>query len=243
MKCDVLTLFPGILTSVLQESILKRAIEKGLLEVRVTDLREFTGDRHRIADDYPYGGGGGMVLKPEPIFKAIDQISREGDLRLILLSPQGKTFDQEKAKELSMEKKRIVFICGHYEGIDERVRIGLGPEEVSIGDYVLTGGELAALVIIDASTRLIPGVLGDEDSAKKDSFFDALLDYPHYTRPAEFRGIKVPEVLLSGNHEEIRRWRRREALHNTLKKRPDLLQKAQLTEEDKEFLKELKEEG
>ncbi len=242
MRCDVLTLFPGILTSVLQESILKRAIEKGLLEVRVTDLREFTGDKHRIADDYPYGGGGGMVLKPEPIFKAIDQISREGDLRLILLSPQGKTFDQEKAKELSMEKKRIVFICGHYEGIDERVRIGLGPEEVSIGDYVLTGGELAALVIIDASTRLIPGVLGDEDSAKKDSFFDALLDYPHYTRPAEFRGIKVPEALLSGNHEEIRRWRRRKALHNTLKKRPDLLQKAQLTEEDKEFLKKLKEE-
>lgn len=242
MRCDVLTLFPGILTFVLQESILKRAIEKGLLEVRVTDLREFTGDKHRIADDYPYGGGGGMVLKPEPIFKAIDQISRKGDLRLILLSPQGKTFDQEKAKELSMEKKRIVFICGHYEGIDERVRIGLGPEEVSIGDYVLTGGELAALVIIDASARLIPGVLGDEDSAKKDSFFDALLDYPHYTRPAEFRGIKVPEVLLSGNHEEIKRWRRREALHNTLKKRPDLLQKAQLTEEDKEFLKELKEE-
>ncbi len=239
MKCDVLTLFPGILYPVLQESILKRAIENGLLEVRILDLRGFTEDRHKVADDYPYGGGGGMVLKPEPIFKALDQINKEGDLRPILLSPQGKTFDQEKAMELSGGKKRVVFICGHYEGIDERVRIGLDPEEISIGDYVLTGGELAALVIIDACARLIPGVLGDEDSAKKDSFFDALLDYPHYTRPAEFRGMKVPEILLSGNHEGIRRWRRREALYNTFKKRPDLLKKAKLTQEDEEFLREI----
>ena len=242
MRCDVLTLFPRMISSALDESILKRARDKGLLNVRVTDIRDFTVNKHRTADDSPYGGGAGMVLKAEPIVKAVDFIrEEEKELRIILLSPQGRRYDQTIARELSREERRIVFLCGHYEGIDERVKIILSPEEISIGDYVLTGGELAALVVIDSAVRLIPGVVGDSASIEEESF-NGILDYPHYTRPVEFRGVQVPPVLLSGDHENIRRWRRRQALLNTMKKRPDLLAGAILTEEEREILEEIKEE-
>ena len=242
MRCDILTLFPGMVSSVLGESILKRAQAKGLLNVRVINIRDFTFDKHHTADDYPYGGGAGMVLKAEPVLKAIDFI-REGDdnLRILMMSPQGKRYDQDMASELSREERRIVIICGHYEGIDERVRTYLSPEEVSIGDYVLTGGELAALVIIDSMVRLIPGVLGDSASVEDESF-NQLLDYPHYTRPARLREMDVPSVLLSGNHKVIRQWRRRQAVINTLNKRPDILDKSVLSEEDMKLLEEIKEE-
>ena len=242
MRCDILTLFPGMVSSVLGESILKRAQAKGLLNVRVINIRDFTFDKHHTADDYPYGGGAGMVLKAEPVLKAIDFI-REGDdnLRILMMSPQGKRYDQGMASELSTEDRRIVFICGHYEGIDERVRTYLSPEEVSIGDYVLTGGELAALVIIDSMVRLIPGVLGDSASVEDESF-NQLLDYPHYTRPARLREMDVPSVLLSGNHKVIRQWRRRQAVINTVNKRPDILDKSVLSEEDMKILEEIKEE-
>jgi tRNA (guanine37-N1)-methyltransferase len=243
LNFDVLTLFPGILEGPLNESILKRGRQKGLLNVTVRDIRDYTEDKHKTADDSPYGGGAGMVLKPEPIFKAFESLEAEhpGEKFLsILLSPQGRLFNQERAKQLSEEDRRIVLLCGHYEAIDERVVDAIVDEELSIGDYVLTGGELAALVVIDASIRLLPGVLGDEESACRDSFGDGLLDHPHYTRPLEFCGMKVPEVLLSGNHAGIEKWRRREALKATLLKRPDLLKDADLTEEDRETLEELK---
>ncbi len=241
MKCDVLTLFPDIITAYLNESILKRARGKELLEVKTYNIRDFEPGKHKSVDDYPFGGGAGMVIKPEPLFKAIDFIKKDGEPRkIILLSPQGRTFDQSVAEEFSREKKRLVFICGRYEGIDERVRIALVDEEVSIGDYVMTGGELAALVIIDASVRLIKGALGDERSAEEESFSMGMLDYPHYTRPREFRGFSVPDALLSGNHKEILRWRRKEALRKTLEKRPDLIEKIHLTDEDKEIIAEIK---
>lgn len=231
-----------MISSALDESILKRARDKGLLTVRVTDIRDFTANKHRTADDAPYGGGAGMVLKAEPIVKAVDFIrEEEKELRIILLSPQGRRYDQTIARELSREERRIVFLCGHYEGIDERVKIILSPEEISIGDYVLTGGELAALVLIDSAVRLIPGVVGDNASIEEESF-NGILDYPHYTRPFEFRGVQVPQVLLSGDHENIRRWRRMQALLNTARKRPDLLSGAILTEEEREILEEIKEE-
>ncbi len=242
MRCDILTLFPGMISPVLGESILKRAQVKGLLNVRVINIRDFTFDKHRTADDYPYGGGAGMVLKAEPVLKAVDFIREEDDLRILLMSPQGKRFTQCMASELSREERRVVFICGHYEGIDERVKTQLSPEEVSIGDYVLTGGELAALVMIDSTVRLIPGVLGDSSSLEDESF-NQLLDYPHYTRPAKLREMDVPSVLLSGNHEVIRRWRRKQAVANTLQKRPDLIEKARLSEEDMEILDIIKEES
>lgn len=243
LNIEVLTLFPGMFAGPLNESILKRVREKGLLNVRIWNIRDFTHDKHRTADDSPYGGGSGMVLKPEPIFMVVDALRREyagEELLTFLLSPQGRLFDQKRAIEISGEKRRIVLICGHYEAVDERVRLGLVDEELSIGDYVLTGGELAALVVIDAAARLLPGALGDEESAENDSFRDGLLDHPHYTRPQEFRGMKVPDVLLSGNHEEIRRWRRREALRATLIKRPDLIEKADLSDEDREMLEDIK---
>jgi tRNA (guanine37-N1)-methyltransferase len=221
--------------------MLKRAQEKGLLEVRVRNLRDYTLDRHQVADDAPYGGGAGMVMKAEPIFRAIDVLRQEhgGDLRLLLPSPQGRPFTQSLAEELRDDRRRLVFVCGHYEGIDERVRVGLAPEEVSIGDYVLTGGELPALVMIDAAVRLIPGVVGDPESVLAESFADSLLDFPQYTRPPEVRGLAVPEVLLSGNHEAIRRWRRKEALRSTYLKRPDLLRDRLLSEEDRRLLDEI----
>ncbi len=243
LNFEVLTLFPGMLEGPLNESILKRGREKGLLNVAVRNIRDTTEDKHKTADDSPYGGGAGMVLKPGPIFSAIEAVQAEhpGEkLLTILLSPQGRLFDQKRAEELSEETRRIVLLCGHYEAIDERVVEALVDEELSIGDYVLTGGELAALVVIDAATRLLPGVLGDDESAYRDSFGDGLLDHPHYTRPAEFRGRKVPDVLLSGNHADIEKWRRRESLKATLMKRPDLLATAYLTDEDRKILEVLK---
>lgn len=246
LNFEVLTLFPGILAGPLDESILKRGREKGLLQVTIRNIRDYTEDKHKTADDSPYGGGAGMVLKPEPIFKAFEAMKAEypGEKFLtILLSPQGRVFDQQRAEQLSEENQRIVLLCGHYEAIDERVVQTLVDEELSVGDYVLTGGELAALVVIDAAARLLPGVLGDEESAYRDSFGDGLLDHPHYTRPAEFRGMKTPEVLLSGNHNLIETWRRRESLKATLQKRPDLLEKADLSDEDREVLEELKKES
>lgn len=245
LSFDVLTLFPGILAGPLNESILKRAREKDLLDVRLWNIRDFTTDKHQRADDSPYGGEAGMVMKPEPVFAAVEAVKAEhpGEGFLtVLLSPQGKVFDHAAAERLSCEQRRIILLCGHYEAIDERVKDALVDEELSIGDYVLTGGELAALVVIDAAARLVSGVLGDEESAYRDSFGDGLLDHPHYTRPAEFRGRNVPNVLLSGNHDAIMRWRRRESLRATLLKRPDLLETAELTREDKRVLEELKQE-
>jgi tRNA (guanine37-N1)-methyltransferase len=245
LNFEVLTLFPGMFEGPLNESILKRGREKGLLKVTVRNIRDYTEDKHKTADDSPYGGGAGMVLKPGPIFKACEAIRAAypgEEFLTVLLSPQGRLFDQRRAERLSEERRRIVLLCGHYEAVDERVIESLVDEELSIGDYVLTGGELAALVVIDAAARLLPGVLGDEESAYRDSFGDGLLDHPHYTRPAEFRGMKVPEPLLSGNHAEIERWRRREALKATLTKRPELLRTADLTDEDRKVVEELKRE-
>jgi tRNA (guanine37-N1)-methyltransferase len=239
MKCDILTLFPGIFTAYLDESIIKRARSKNLLDVKLYDIRDFSSGPHRSVDDYPFGGGAGMVLKPEPIIRAMDFLNEDGEPRkVILLTPQGTPFNQSIAECYAKEKKRFVFICGRYEGIDERVKTRVD-EEVSIGDYVLTGGELAALVIIDAVTRLIPGALGDERSVEDESFSWGLLDYPHYTRPREFRGLSVPSVLLSGNHREIEYWRRKEALIKTLNVRPDLIEKVQLTDLDRKILSEI----
>lgn len=245
LNFEVLTLFPGILAGPLNESILKRGREKGLLNVAVRNIRDYTDDKHKTADDSPYGGGAGMVLKPEPIFRAFEAMKAEypgEEFLTILLSPQGRPLDQKRAEALAGEDRRIVLLCGHYEAIDERVIDAVVDEELSIGDYVLTGGELAALVVIDAAARLLPGVLGDEESSYRDSFGDGLLDHPHYTRPAEYRGMRIPDVLLSGNHAEIEKWRRREAIKATLVKRPDLLAHADLTDEDRDILEELKRE-
>lgn len=245
LNFEVLTLFPGLIEGPLNESILKRGREKGLLDITVRNIRDYTEDKHKTADDSPYGGGAGMVLKPEPIFRAFEALRADHggeQLLSILLSPQGRVFDQRRAEQLSEEKRTIVLLCGHYEAVDERVIGCLIDEELSIGDYVLTGGEIAALAVIDSAARLLPGVLGDEESAYRDSFGDGLLDHPHYTRPAEFRGMKVPDVLLAGNHAEIEKWRRREALRATLLKRPDLLETADLLDEDREILNELRRE-
>jgi tRNA (guanine37-N1)-methyltransferase len=247
MRCAVLTLFPDMVTPVLGQSILKRAHEKQLLEVSVTNLRDYTFDRHKTADDVPYGGGAGMVMKAEPILLAVETLCADygagaphpADVRIIMPSPQGRPFSQDLATSLAQERRPILFICGHYEGIDERVRMALHPEEISVGDYVLTGGELAALVMIDAAARLVPGVLGDDTSATEESFSEALLEYPQYTRPADVRGMAVPAVLLSGNHEHIRLWRRKQALRSTYLKRPDLLRDRELCEEDRRLLNEV----
>jgi tRNA (guanine37-N1)-methyltransferase len=244
MRCDILTLFPEMVEAVLNASILKRARSKGLLQISVVNLRDYAEGLHKVADDTPYGGGAGMVMKPEPVFRAVDALRARGEeSRILFMSPQGRPFDQEFAAELATEPRRLVFLCGHYEGIDERVRLGLAPEEVSVGDYVLTGGELAALVVIDASARLVPGVLGDPDSAEADSFSGSLLDYPHYTRPPVFRGMEVPTVLRSGNHQAIEAWRRAQALQNTYTKRPDLLDRAALTAGDRQVLNEISRRG
>lgn len=248
LRFDVLTLFPDMVAPVLGQSMLKRAQEKGLLHVTVRNLRDFTDDRHKVADDVPYGGGAGMVMKAEPILRAVDVLMREAQvcgetIRLLFPSPHGRPFTQDYAQRLAGEARRMVILCGHYEGIDERVRTALAPEEVSVGDYVLTGGELPALVLIDAATRLVPGVLGDPQSMVEESFSDSLLEYPHYTRPAEVRGLGVPEVLLSGHHEAIRLWRRKQALRSTYLRRPDLLRDRVLTNEDQRLLNELMNEG
>jgi tRNA (guanine37-N1)-methyltransferase len=221
MKIDVLTLFPAMFAGPLDESIIKRARKAGLLELAIHDLRDWTHDRHRKVDDRPFGGGPGMLLKPEPLFEAVENLQRE-ETRVVLFSPDGKKFNQGVAQELSGQK-HLLLITGHYEGVDERVREALVDEELSIGDYVLTNGALPAMVVIDAVTRLLPGVLGDDESSQDESFSHGLLEYPHYTRPAEFRGMKVPEILLSGNHAEIEKWRREQAKQRTEKRRPDLL--------------------
>ena len=245
MRCVVLTLFPEMVSAVLNQSMLSRAQEKGLLQVRLENLRDYTFDRHKTADDVPYGGGPGMVMKAEPILRAIDTIKiaeREtsgSEPRIILPSPQGRPFTQDYAKNLSAERRSMVFLCGHYEGIDERVSQSMDVEEISLGDYVLTGGELAAMVMIDAAARLVPGVLGDPTSVSEESFAESLLEYPQCTRPADLRGVAVPDVLLSGNHEAIRRWRRKESLRTTSRKRPDLLRGRPLSEEDRRLLNEV----
>lgn len=243
MRFDVFTLFPTLIQPYLEESILKRAIQRGLVEVHIHNIRDYTTDKHRTADDTPFGGGGGMVMKPEPIFRAVEAVlGIPPACPLILLSPQGRTYNQDIAQELAT-LPRIALLCGHYEGIDERVREHLVTDEISIGDYVLTGGELPALVIIDSVSRLIPGVLGDPDGAIDDSFASGLLEYPQYTRPAEFRGWRVPDILLSGNHAAIARWRREQALLRTWQRRPDLLQKASLSDADRQFLERLKQQA
>jgi tRNA (guanine37-N1)-methyltransferase len=221
MKIDVLTLFPGMFTGPLDESIVQRARQAGLLDLKVHDLRNWTHDRHKTVDDRPFGGGPGMVLKPEPIFEAVESLA-DDQTYVVLTSPAGRVFSQAVAAELAL-KSRILFVCGSYEGFDERIREGLADDEISIGDYVLTNGALPAMVMIDCITRLLPGALGHAESAADESFSHGLLEYPQYTRPAEFRGMKVPEVLLSGNHAEIARWRQQQASERTRLRRPDLL--------------------
>jgi tRNA (guanine37-N1)-methyltransferase len=222
MKIDVLTLFPAMFAGPLDESIVKRARESGLLDLKIHQLRDHTHDRHRTVDDRPFGGGPGMLLKPEPIFEAVEAIGREGS-RVILMSPQGRPFTQAIAHELA-QCDDLLIVTGHYEGFDERVREHLADDELSIGDYVLTNGALPAMVVVDAVTRLLPGVLGDDESSKDESFSSGLLEYPQYTRPAEYRGMRVPDVLLSGNHAEIARWRARQAEMRTKERRPDLME-------------------
>ncbi|WP_025717225.1 tRNA (guanosine(37)-N1)-methyltransferase TrmD [Paenibacillus sp. 1-18] len=261
MRVDVLTLFPEMFDGVFSASILGKARDKGIVSLQAINFRQYAGNKHGQVDDTPYGGGGGMVLKPDPIFAAVEALLDESERsilegadevvhnekndanadlkapRIILMCPQGETFTQKKAEELAKED-HLIFICGHYEGYDERIREHLVTDELSVGDYVLTGGELPAMVVIDSVTRLLPGVLGNETSAITDSFSTGLLEYPHYTRPAEFRGWKVPDVLLSGHHVNIDAWRRQEALRRTVERRPDLLEKAELTGKEREWIEE-----
>ncbi|MBD8519975.1 tRNA (guanosine(37)-N1)-methyltransferase TrmD [Lysinibacillus sp. FSL R7-0073] len=239
MNIHVLSLFPDMFSGVFGASILKKAQEKNAVKLEVTDIRTFSGNKHNQVDDYPYGGGAGMVLKPEPMFSAVEAISAGKQPRIILMCPQGERFTQKKAEELSQEKE-LVFLCGHYEGYDERIRQHLVTDEISIGDFVLTGGELGAMTVIDSVVRLLPGVLGQEDSHIQDSFSTGLLEHPHYTRPAEFRGMKVPDVLLSGNHAKIEQWREEQSLKRTFERRPDLLDQYPLTDKQKLYLEKLK---
>lgn len=241
-RFDVLTLFPGIFQGPLQESILRRAQESGRVEIRVHDLRAWARDRHHVVDDEPYGGGAGMVLKPEPAFEAVDALRRGPETRVIVLSPQGLPFSQRIAERLARER-HLILLCGRYEGFDDRIPRGLDALELSIGDYVLTGGELPALVVLDAVIRLVPGVLGDAASAATDSFVAGLLEYPQYTRPPTYRGLAVPPVLLSGDHQAIARWRRKEAIRRTRERRPDLLARATLSESDRDLLAEIEAEA
>jgi tRNA (guanine37-N1)-methyltransferase len=240
VKLDIVTIFPRMVRAALAEGVLGRAIDGGLLDVGVHDLRDHASDRHRVVDDVPYGGGPGMVLKPEPLFRAVEQIrqSRGEPGAVVLTSPQGRLFTQAEARRLS-GLGHVVILCGRYEGVDERVREHLATEEISIGDYVLTGGELPALVMVDAMARFVPGVVGDEQSVAQDSFERGLLSHPQYTRPADFRGLSVPAVLLSGHHAEIERWRRGIALARTFERRPDLLADAELDEAERQVLAEL----
>lgn len=241
MRIDFLTIFPGLISGVLQHSLLNQAGQKGLLEFHVHDLRDYTHDRHRTVDDEPYGGGPGMVFKPEPVFEAVEAIRQVG-VRIILPSPQGEPFSAQIAEELA-GNSQLIFLCGRYEGVDERVREALVDRELSIGDFVVMGGELPSLLMTEAIVRYVPGIVGDEQSVQFDSFQESLLDFPHYTRPAEFRGLRVPEVLTSGNHEQIRIWRRKMMLRRTLERRPDLLKRSELTPEDQRLLAEIEEEN
>ncbi len=239
MKFEVLTLFPAMFVGPLTESILKRAREKGLIEVTLHNIRDYAVDRHSVTDDYPYGGGAGMVMKVEPLAACIEQAKANcPKARVILTTPRGRTFNHAIAEELAQEESLII-ICGRYEGVDERIMELFVDEEISLGDFVLTGGEMAAMVMIDAVSRLVPGVLGSDESASNDSFSDGLLEYPQYTRPPEFRGLEVPKVLLSGNHQEIEKWRRQKSLSCTADLRPDLLETAHLSDADRKYLKEL----
>ncbi|MBI5652826.1 MAG: tRNA (guanosine(37)-N1)-methyltransferase TrmD [Chloroflexi bacterium] len=258
MRFDIFTLFPEIFAGVFDESILKRARAARLIEIALHDIRDYATGKHKVTDDYPYAGGGGMVMKPDPIFAAVESVLEIGNLKLevgdapiqhptsniqppipiILLTPQGRVFTQSIARELA-QYTRVALICGHYEGVDERVRQFLATEEISIGDYVLTGGEIPAMVIVDAVARLIPGVLGDPGAPAKDSHASGLLEGPHYTRPADFRGARAPDILLSGNHAQITLWRHRESLRRTFERRPDLLATTELSDADREFLKTL----
>lgn len=278
MRIDVLTLFPEMFDGVFGASILGKARDKGIVQLSAVNFRQYSTNKHGQVDDTPYGGGGGMVLKPEPIFDAVEDLLRKREAetvsletadqaaesepnlneaddlaageqrgssasrpRIVLLCPQGETFTQKKAEEFAREE-HLIFICGHYEGYDERIRTGLVTDEISIGDYVLTGGELPAMVMIDSTVRLLPGVLGNENSAVTDSFSTGLLEYPHYTRPTEYRGMKVPDILLSGHHANIEAWRRRESLRRTLERRPDLLKRMELTKQESKWVEELKRE-
>ena len=244
MRIDILSLFPEMFTGPLGHSILKRAQDSGLISVHVTNPRDFTYDKHHIVDDAPFGGGAGMVMKPDPIFRAVESVVNASSAlrkRIILMCPGGQPFDQAKARELA-GYEQLIFLCGHYEGIDARIREHVVDEAISIGDYVLTGGELPAMVITDAVARMIPGVLGADDSAKHDSFYNGLLEYPHYTRPREFNGWEVPEILLSGDHAKIEKWRRKESLRATLQRRPDLMDNVELSPLDNKLLQEIKSE-
>lgn len=241
MNIHVLSLFPEMFEGVFNASILKKAQEKEAVTLAVSDIRNFSDNRHKQVDDYPYGGGAGMVLKPEPMFQAVEAITAGRKPRVILMCPQGERFTQKKAEELAQEKE-LVFLCGHYEGYDERIREHLVTDEISIGDFVLTGGELPAMTVIDAIVRLLPGVLGKEDSHIQDSFSTGLLEHPHYTRPADFRGMKVPDVLTSGNHAKINEWREEQSLKRTLLRRPDLLDAMELTPKQQKVVEKLKNE-
>ena len=241
LEINILTIFPNMFKGPFSESILKRAQEKGLIKINIIDLRDFSTDKHKTVDDYSYGGGPGMVLKPQPIWDAVEEIKEEKPsllLKTIITSAQGKIFDQGMAKDLSKEK-RLLIICGRYEGIDERIPQLLEAEEVSIGNFVVSGGELPSMLMVDVISRMIPGVLGKEESMVNDSFYNEYLDYPHYTRPDEFKGSKVPEVLLSGNHKEIEKWRRKKSLLRTLIRRPKIFANKKISKEDLDLLKEL----
>jgi tRNA (guanine37-N1)-methyltransferase len=243
MRFDIFTLFPSVFAPYLEVSILQKAQQNHLIDIELHNIRDWTTDKHHVTDDTPYGGGGGMVMKPEPIFDAVESVlGAPPECPLILLSPQGRPFSAEIARELS-HLPRIGLLCGRYEGIDERVREHLITDQISIGDYVLTGGELPALIVLDAVSRFIPGVLGDPDGAEDDSFASGLLEYPHYTKPEEFRGWHVPEILLSGNHALIQKWRRRQSLERTYKQRPDLLSRYPLSDSDMKILRNIKENG
>ncbi|MFE4521282.1 tRNA (guanosine(37)-N1)-methyltransferase TrmD [Cytobacillus firmus] len=243
MNIDVLTLFPEMFEGVFGHSILKKAAENEAVTYNVINFREYADNKHKTVDDYPYGGGAGMVLKPQPIFDAVEDLrSKSGaSPRVILMCPQGERYTQRKAEELA-EADHLIFVCGHYEGYDERIREHVVTDEISIGDFVLTGGELGAMVVIDSVVRLLPGVLGNQESHMKDSFSTGFLEHPHYTRPADFRGIKVPDVLISGNHRLVEEWRAKESLRRTYLRRPDLLEDAELTSEQQKWLNEIKKE-
>jgi len=238
MRFDIITIFPGIFGNIFSGGIVKKALDKGLIEINVNDLRDYTFDKHRQVDDRPFGGSQGMVLKAEPIFRAVEDIRINDDSVVLVLSPQGRKFNSQMAEKLSASKQ-IILICGRYEGVDERVISNLATDEISIGDYVLSGGEPAALVVIDAVARFVPKVVGKEESVRNESFRNQVLDYPQYTRPRDFRGMKVPEVLFSGDHQKIVKWRKKKSLEKTLNVRPDLLERNKLSSEDKKILDEI----
>ena len=239
MKINIITIFPDMFTAPFNHSIMKRAQEKKLLTIETVNPRDFAQDKHQMVDDYPFGGGAGMVLKPEPMFAAVESLKTSGKKRVLLMCPSGQPFTQEKAKELA-QYDELIFLCGHYEGFDARITDNLVDEAISIGDYVLTGGEIPAMVVIDAVARMLNGVLGSGESAIGDSFYNGLLEYPQYTRPREFRGMSVPEILLSGDHSKIKKWRHNESLKKTFLNRPDLLEKTTLSADDKKYLATLK---